>query len=216
MAGAPAFAEAQIKFTCFHANVYEPAEDSFALVDVLRADAAQLQQLKGPVCLEVGCGTGYVVTSLALLLQGTDATFFATDINNDAVQATRATLSQHGMRGEVILTDIAAALHHRLRHQVDVLVCNPPYVPSLPEEVGGSRLSASWAGGFRGREIIDRMLPQVPQLLSRHGVFYLVLIASNDVAEVMRNMEALGLSAQVALVRNADEERLIIVKATML
>ena len=47
-------------------------------------------------------------------------------------------------------------------------------------------------------------------------MFYLVLIASNDVAEVMRNMEALGLSAQVALVRNADEERLIIVKATML
>jgi hypothetical protein len=56
----------------------------------------------------------------------------------------------------------------------------------------------------------------VPQLLSRHGVFYLVLIASNDVAEVMRNMEALGLSVEVALVRDADEERLKIVKATML
>jgi hypothetical protein len=26
MAGAPSFAEAQIKLTCFHANVYEPAE----------------------------------------------------------------------------------------------------------------------------------------------------------------------------------------------
>ena len=68
-----------------------PAQDSFALVDALLADLPLLQSVRLPctpasvdafcglragrvqaqprVCLEVGCGTGYVVTSAALLLQ---------------------------------------------------------------------------------------------------------------------------------------------------
>ena len=90
---------------------------------------------------------------------------------------------QRRFRKQVVITDLVSGLQDRLRGRVDVMVFNPPYVPSPPEEVsstqsrvwspwtlvddptrhcpqvGGSRLCAAWAGGYRGREVIDRLLP---------------------------------------------------------
>ncbi len=50
-------------------------------------------------------------------------------------------------------------------------------------QVGGTGIEASWAGGKRGREVTDRFLPVVAQLLSSKGLFYLITIAENDPGE---------------------------------
>ena len=57
-------------------------------------------------------------------------------------------------------------------HSVDILIFNPPYVPTTNEEVvshytdvshGSSNLiSAAWAGGIDGRVVIDKFLPLIP------------------------------------------------------
>lgn len=62
--------------------MYEPCDDSFALVDALLADKVNLVEQHPKLCLEVGCGSGYVITSLALILGDEGgAQFFATDIS---------------------------------------------------------------------------------------------------------------------------------------
>lgn len=50
-----------------------------------------------PRCLEVGCGSGYVICSLALLLRdmGAATQLLATDINPRAAAATAETLAAH-------------------------------------------------------------------------------------------------------------------------
>lgn len=104
-------------------------------------------------------------------------------------------------------------MQRRLAGHVDVLLFNPPYVPTPQEEVGMSDLRAAWAGGDRGRVVIDRALPLVPVLLSEGGVLLMVLLEENDPAEVSRILHGHGLESRVVMSRGADEEMLHILKA---
>jgi hypothetical protein len=40
--------------SCDYEQVYEPAEDTFLLADILEADAAQLRTLRPKICVEIG------------------------------------------------------------------------------------------------------------------------------------------------------------------
>ena len=82
-------------------------------------------------------------------------------------------------------------------------------------QVGGARLSAAWAGGLRGREVIDRLLPLVPALLSARGTFYMVAVHENDLEDLLAILSATGLTARVVLTRSADTERLHIIAARL-
>ena len=42
-----------------------------------------------------------------------------------------------------------------------VQIFNPPYVPTPDEELARTDIARAWAGGNRGRAIIDKFLPQV-------------------------------------------------------
>jgi methylase of polypeptide subunit release factors len=85
-------------------------------------------------------GSGAVTTALAALLHsaGQHALMLAIDINRDAAAATRATAAANGaaLPVEVVCGDLCGCVAERLRRGVDVVVCNPPYVPTPPEEVG--------------------------------------------------------------------------------
>lgn len=58
-------------------------------------------------------------------------------------------------------------------------------------QVGSRGIEAAWAGGSRGREVTDRFLPVVAQLLSTEGSFYLITIAENDPGEFAVVLEVL-------------------------
>ena len=51
--------------------------------------------------------------------------------------------------------------------------------------MGSHDIEASWAGGARGREVMDRIFPVVSTLLSDKGVFYLVIVKENDVGKTI-------------------------------
>jgi release factor glutamine methyltransferase len=191
-------------------QVYEPAEDTYLLMDVLKAEAPRLRALSPAICLEIGSGSGAVTSSLFASLQlAVPALFLCVDINARAAATTRATCAHNSVRPfDMVRADLVQALCGRLRGQVDVLVFNPPYVPTPPDEVGTERIEAAWAGGERGREVIDRLLPAISPLLSPTGSFYLLLEAANDVEDLCERLRALGLDAELMLARRARNERL--------
>lgn len=205
---------AQIRLVSSHPEVYEPCDDSFALVDALLADQTNLLMHNPKLCMEVGCGSGYVITSLALVLGQADcgAYYIATDINPHAVRVTSETLEAHGVQAELITTDIASGLEERLAGLVDVMVVNPPYVPTPEEEVGCDGIASAWAGGENGRCVIDKILPVADKLLSDRGWLYMVTLTANNPSEICLQMREKGYASRIVLQRSTEEESLHVIK----
>lgn len=86
---------------------------------------------------------------------------FCTDINPLALEAARETGLKHGVNLQVIRTDLVSSLYKRLQGKIDILLFNPPYVITGPEEVGSVSIEAAWAGGVDGRQVTDQLLPLV-------------------------------------------------------
>lgn len=195
------------------ADVYEPSDDTFLLCDALEQDRTSLQTLHSCQSLEIGSGSGCVVVFLAMLLQaggGGRCRCLATDINPLAVRMTDATARLNSVDVEVVQTRMTQGL--ALDGTIDVLVFNPPYVPTPDEEVGGTGIAASWAGGEHGRVVIDAFLPLLPALLSPRGRCYLVLVEENKPADVARRLALLGLESSIVLKRQAFNEGLQIMR----
>ncbi|XP_002921160.2 LOW QUALITY PROTEIN: methyltransferase N6AMT1 [Ailuropoda melanoleuca] len=192
-------------------NVYEPAEDTFLLLDALEAAAAELTGVE--ICLEVGSGSGVVSAFLASII-GPQALYMCTDINPEAAACTLETAQCNKVHIQPVITDLVKGLLPRLKEKVDLLVFNPPYVVTPPEEVGSHGVEAAWAGGRNGREVMDRLFPLAPDLLSPRGLFYLVTIKENNPEEILKTMMTRGLQGTVALSRQAGQELLSILKFT--
>lgn len=78
---------------------------------------------------------------------------------------------------------------------IDILLFNPPYVPTSTEEMllaqktaldTSDELPAAWAGGIDGREICDAILPKIPSVLTYpYGVAYIVALQENDIDDML-------------------------------
>ena len=133
------------------------------------------------LCLEVGCGSRYVIASLALMLgqEVSGVSYIAIDINPHALRVTLETLDAHGVDADLMCVDIASGLEKRLSGMVDVMVVNPPYVLPMPDdEADNEGMASAWAGGRIGRSVIDRMLPVADRLLSDKGWLYMVTLTT--------------------------------------
>lgn len=205
---------AKIPLVSSHPEVYEPCDDSFALVDALLADRTNLLQHKPSICMEIGCGSGYIITSLAVMLghEGFVPYYIATDINPHAIRVTRETMDAHGVYAELVNTDITSGLEKRLAGSVDVLVVNPPYVPTPEDEVGFEGITSAWAGGENGRSVIDKILPAADNLLSEKGWLYMVTLTANKPSEICLEMRKKGYASRIILQRSTEEESLHIIK----
>ncbi|NXP53178.1 HEMK2 methyltransferase, partial [Heliornis fulica] len=193
-------------------DVYEPAEDTFLLLDALERDAARLREARIEICLEIGSGSGVVSTFLASSVIGSSALYICTDINPVAAYCTLETALLNNVHLQPVITDLVKGLSPRLNGQVDLLLFNPPYVVTPSEEVESHGIEASWAGGKKGREVMDRVFPLVPDLLSPGGLFYLVTIKENNPDEILETMKKHGLEGTPVLSRQAGQELLTILK----
>lgn len=111
-------------------NVYEPSEDTFLLIDALELDFKRILDRKPVICLEIGSGSGAVLSALASSL-GENAFYFATDVNVQACDLTRRT----GFANQAVIEAICADLSPLRDSVVDLVIFNPPYVPTSSEEV---------------------------------------------------------------------------------
>lgn len=231
-------------------RVYEPAEDSFLLLDTLSApsETAWLSahfpaDAPTPLVLELGSGSGVVLAFISAHAQRifghTGVLTASTDINPHACTATVATVRKacddnSGSAG-LFVTATNADLFGPWRHGViDVLVFNPPYVPTpempqQPDVTAGEKdrhaqfeedeyfLALAYAGGKDGMETTDKVIAALPETLSPRGVAYILLCRQNHPDQVKEQIRGLGPAWKAETVgssgKTAGWEKLQIVRA---
>jgi len=190
-------------------HIYEPREDSFLLLDALKKDLPFIKQLQPDFCVEIGSGSGLSISFLSKEL-GTSVNCIATDINPEAAYATSRTSNRNNGSVQPIITKYIEGT--RLGGLVDVLIFNPPYVPTPSEEIGVLPLPASWAGGVNGMEVLTPVLESLDNILSQKGVFYVILEEANQPKSVAVSMMEKGFLPTVVAERRAHNEHLFVVK----
>ena len=166
-------------------TVYEPAEDSFILLDALEIEIYKIQDLKPTFALEIGPGSGIISAAIANITVDAKQLkklcfLFSCDINLSACKATQLTVNQNKVSSNVgvICSNLVQSLIHRFNQNIDLVVCNPPYVITSDEELNNVKntdtfnvgIDAAWAGGKFGCTSVTYSLIQLlPKILSPKG-----------------------------------------------
>ncbi|OCF71336.1 hypothetical protein I204_07963 [Kwoniella mangroviensis CBS 8886] len=198
-------------------HVYEPAaEDSFILLDALELDAQPIRDDQPTICVEIGSGSGIASTFLSQLVGSSSSLVISTDINRYACGVTLRTAQANEISLNPILCHLLDPLFNRLKNNIDILVFNPPYVPTGMTELMDTQnqrdIGGAWAGGQDGMIITDVILDKLPELLSPIGKMYLVTVIQNKPLEIMRKMESKGLVCKEIIKRRAGRELLSVLR----
>lgn len=170
-------------------NVYEPAEDSFLFAENLDVDGFSR-------VIDVGCGCGILGIVAAKKAQEV----YSVDINPYAVRCAHRNARLNGVSHKIFLLQGDLLSSIALGAKFDQILFNAPYLPS--EKAESSWLERSWAGGKKGREVIDRFIDQATGYLSSEGRIFLMQSSLSDIDQTLRRLIDNSLDAKLVMSRS--------------
>ncbi len=181
--------------SCNPDQVYPVREDTLLLLDAARMEVQSSDRI-----LEVGTGSGHIAVELGAISREV----VATDINPHAVSMAK------GKGVEVIRTDLVSGLCGTF----DLIVFNPPYLPTREEERVEDWLERALDGGVSGREVIERFLQETPRILASGGRILLLLSTLTGVENVLDLASKLGFTGQIMQSIAIEGEDLLVIRLT--
>lgn len=172
-------------------GVFRPRSDTVLLAGHIRRAVRP-----GSHVLDLCTGSGMLAIAAA---RGGAAEVTATDISRRAVLAARLNGLLNGVRVRAVRGDLFEPAHGR---RFDLIVSNPPYLPSARDELPRRGPARAWEGGHDGRRILDRLIGEAPAHLRPGGAVILVHSSVCGIATTLDAFARVGLAARVV-----DRER---------
>ncbi len=181
-----------------HPEVYDPAEDSFLLLESIKINSQNN-------ILELGTGCGLI----ALECARRGANVICTDINPFAIQLTRRNIerNRHRLKGHIEIRqgDLFSVL--KQKELFHVIIFNPPYLPTTKKEKVGGWFDTATDGGGTGLKVTQRFLQGLHTHLLPNGYAYFIFSSLSSRSTLERYLKHQRLSAEIiARQRYGDEE----------
>jgi release factor glutamine methyltransferase len=168
--------------------VFPPHSDSWLLGRQMLAEKIP----PGGSVLDLCTGSGLL--ALLAAKHHRPAEVVAVDVSRRAVLTTRINARLNGVAVKAIHGDLFARLAAR---RFDLIVSNPPYLPTAEVGPGSHSGARAWEAGTSGRQYLDRICEEAPAHLRAGGVLLLVHSSVCGEAMTLSALQAAGLEPAV-------------------
>lgn len=176
-------------------QVYQPERDTYLLLKCALADAKPADTI-----LEIGTGSGLIAHEMSKISKKT----FAVDINPHACIAAKK------LGVEVIRSDLFSAL--KTDPKFTLVLFNPPYLPTRPEERIDDWLEYALDGGTDGRSTIEKFADGLAAVMDRYGRCLLLISSLTGINEVAAYFKSKGFISIVIAEERVEDETLYVLR----
>jgi HemK-related putative methylase len=192
---------------CDFENVYYPSEDSYLLLDYFQKkltddsfDGIMFEEIE--YILDMGTGTGIFAIFFQLLKSlkpKFNPKIFASDILEESLICARRNeiLNNFQNKIEFFQSDLFKSFPESLKSKFDIIVFNPPYLPSSPlvkESLNKKNIDHSWDGGYKGIEILIDFVKELKEFINLNKTHHIYFISSSNsnLSELEKQIVDLG------------------------
>ncbi len=141
--------------------------------------------------LDVFTGSGALAVAAAL--KGA-ACVTAVDVSRRAVLNAWLNARLNGVRVRSLRGDLFTPVGS---HRYDLILANPPYLPSPDDQLPGRGAARAWDGGVDGRLLLDRLCEQATDHLTAGGSVLIVHSSLTGEQATVRKLRDSGLEVEV-------------------
>lgn len=163
--------------------MYEPAEDTYFLEDVIK-------NYRGKFALEIGIGSGYL---LHCLRKNFDYVV-GTDISFDSLLFAKNNSVKYDDNTYLICTDLALSI----KNKFDLIISNPPYLPHGDSKIEDNTVH----GGLDGFEFSLRLIKSCISLLNDAGQLLIVRSNLSNLDKMDQKIRGLFTNSKVVARKN--------------
>ena len=201
-------------------NVYEPAEDTFLLIDSITNDLDKNKLFNPIKSIEIGCGNGLVSCCYLDILKKENFKLekhFCIDINKDALNLTEKLIKNYNLNNNVFFIESDLFSNFKNNEKFDIIIFNPPYVTTDDDEYKRSLekkdIYASWAGGKKGSETIFKFISQLKNFIKEDSIIYLLLSKENEYLKIIDDINnCINFQFEILMKIKATNEKLAVFK----
>ncbi|WP_456471826.1 HemK2/MTQ2 family protein methyltransferase [Methanocaldococcus sp.] len=179
-------------------EVYEPAEDTFLLLK-------NLVDVKNKRVLDVGTGTGI----LAIEAYKRGGIVEGIDINPKAIELAKKNAKLNNVNVKFYLSD----LFSNVKGKFDVILFNPPYLPTEEDDIIDSYLNYAFDGGRDGRRVLDKFIDEVDKYLNKNGLVQIVQSSLTDIDKTIERFKNKGFEVKIVDKLKIPFEILVVINA---